>query len=68
VAVNEVQWPHSGAIAPNDWRAMTPEQRARLYRLQMRRPNDENLLLHANARVVSRPEATLRPGDAVRSH
>jgi hypothetical protein len=34
----------------------------------MRRPNDENLLLHANARVVSRPEATLRPGDAVRSH
>jgi hypothetical protein len=68
VAVNEVQWPHSGAIAPNDWRAMTPEQRARLYRLQMRRPNDENLLLHANARVVSRPGAALRPGDAVRSH
>lgn len=65
--VNEITSPLSGAIHPADWRAMTLEQRALLYRAQARRPTTGNRMLDAKAQVVLQPSAALRPGTPLRS-
>ena len=68
VLVNEIRSPHSGPFRAADWSAFTPPQRAILYRQQASRlAGQSSPLLHADARVVSRPAATLRAGDALRS-
>ena len=68
VMVNEIRSPQSGGIHPVDWSALSLERRAQLYRLQVTRVAlDVGLLLHADARVVTRPGAGLRAGDPLRS-
>ena len=68
VMVNEIRSPQSGGIHPVDWSALSLERRAQLYRLQSHRVTpDIGRLLHADARVVTRPGAGLRAGDPLRS-
>jgi hypothetical protein len=66
VTVNELVSPLSGPVDPAGWRAMTPEQRARLHRLQAPHPVGSTPLLDLRSEVVVHPGAALRPGDPVR--
>lgn len=64
-AVVERRFPGTTSLQPDDWRALTPQQRAALLRRTVRTASRS--LLGDASRIVARPAPTLRPGDRARA-